>query len=322
MALTAEQAAATVERDQNGNANVPFMTPASSEQPTFKKEMEETKAAVQKQEVAKQSAAATSTHIKFDLRKVIAARLRGEAGADMARAAATEARIKSDEYASIQAAEKAKKIELAMVTKKDKGAEAQVATQAEAETAAEEAAVANAALEEGNVAAQVAVAETKKLVAEEVKKQAAAAAKAQAESTAYIRAWDKPKNWGKTLAARAAYPYLKAMSGAVLRVSEYEDFAKGMLGQAKAAQNQAQTLNLHVQQFVAQGDTLGAATEENKVKLLLGKAKMLETEANKFWNIADETRKTIPEFQNGGRMAAARAAWEFKVSFTPPPEEE
>eukprot|EP00746_Dinoflagellata_sp_MGD_P006141 gnl/MRDRNA2_/MRDRNA2_111962_c0_seq1.p1 gnl/MRDRNA2_/MRDRNA2_111962_c0~~gnl/MRDRNA2_/MRDRNA2_111962_c0_seq1.p1 ORF type:complete len:304 (+),score=93.72 gnl/MRDRNA2_/MRDRNA2_111962_c0_seq1:31-912(+) len=261
-----------------------------------------------------------SAHVRWDIRKVIAQRLRAEAGANMARAAATEQRVHADKYVVTKDKEMALYVQKVLTPVAGKGQEAQVATESEAKTAAEEAALAQTHLTEAQVDSQTVVEETKKLVKAEIMKQAKAAAKQEAEADAYMAAWDKPDNWGKTLAVKAAAPYLTEMVNAITRTSEYDGFSRGLLSQAKSAQSQAQGLILHANQMKAQGDLLGSATEEKKVKLLIGKAKSLEEEANKFWKIADDTRKTIPEWQMGGNMAAARAAWEFKVSFTPAPD--
>lgn len=261
-----------------------------------------------------------SAHVRWDIRKVIAQRLRAEAGADMARAAATEQRIHSDVYVINKDKDMAEYVQKVLTPVEGKGQEAQVATEAEAKTAGEERAIALTHFREAQVDAKTVVEETKKLVKIEIKKQAMAAAKQEAEADAYMQAWDKPDNWGKTLAVRAAAPYLQEMVNAITRVSEYDGFSHGLLSQAQGAQSQAQKLVQHANLLKAQGDLLGSATEEKKIKLLINKAKTLEEEANKFWKVADDTRKTIPEWQMGGNMAAARAAWEFKNFFTPPPD--
>lgn len=261
-----------------------------------------------------------SAHVRWDLRKVIAQRLRAEAGADMARAAATEQRIRADRYATDKDKELAEYAKTALTPVSGKGQEAQVATEAEAKTASDELVIAQTHEREAAVESLKVVPDVKKQIKGAIKEAAWAAAKEEAAADAYMAAWDKPDNWGKTLAVRAATPYLQEMVNAITRVSEYEGFSKGLLAQAKGAQGQAQTLVLHANQYEAQGDHLGAATEEKKIKILINKAQTLEEEANKYWKIADDVRKSIPEWQMGGNMAAARAAWEFKVAFTPPPE--
>jgi hypothetical protein len=267
-----------------------------------------------------QADADNGAHVRWDLRRVIAQRLRAEAGAEMARSAATEQRVHADTYIVEKDKEMARYVQKVLTPEEGKGQEAQVGTRSEADAAAIFTTTANRRLREAQVVSQTVVEETKKIVKAEIMKQAKAAAKQEAEADSYMQAWDKPDNWGKTLAVKAAAPYLTEMVNAITRTSEYDGFSRGLLAQAKSAQNQAQDLILHANQMKAQGDLLGYATEEKKVTLLIGKARSLEEEANKFWKIADETRKTIPEWQQGGNMAAARAAWEFKVSFTPAPD--
>merc|ERR1719160_1548912 len=321
--LTAKEVAQTVNVDGNGNADARIMV--GEQDADAGQGLAEGGGGAPKKAKAAAAAPADdggdqSARVRWDLRKVIAQRLRAEAGADMARAAATEQRVHSDKYSTDKDKELAQYVQKALTPVAGKGQEAQVATESEAKTASEEAALAQTHLLEAEADSQSVVAETKKLVKAEIMKEAKAAAKQEAEADAYMQAWDKPDNWGKTLAVKAAAPYLTEMVNAITRTSEYDGFSKGLLAQAKAAQDQAQGLILHANQMKAQGDLLGSATEEKKVKLLIGKAKSLEDEANKFWKIADDTRKTIPEWQMGGNMAAARAAWEFKVSFTPAPD--
>merc|ERR1719375_195606 len=73
--------------------------------------------------------------------------------------------------------------------------------------------------------------------------------------------------------------YLKQMSKAVWRASEYNSYARGLIGQSKA----------------------------------------LEAKAKKFWGIADAAQKSIEEWQNAGLQAAAYKGWEYHKYFTPPP---
>merc|ERR1719160_1166558 len=321
--LTAKEVAQTVNVDGNGNADARIMV--GEQDADAGQGLAEGGGGAPKKAKAAAAAPADdggdqSARVRWDLRKVIAQRLRAEAGADMARAAATEQRVHSDKYVVTKDTDMALYVQKVLTPVAGKGQEAQVATESEAKTASEEAALAQTHLLEAEADSQSVVAETKKLVKAEIMKEAKAAAKQEAEADAYMQAWDKPDNWGKTLAQKAAAPYLTEMVNAIQRTSEYEGFSKGLLAEAQGAQSQAQGLILHANQMKAVGDLLGSATEEKKVKLLIGKAKNLEEEANKFWKIADDTRKTIPEWQMGGNMAAARAAWEFKVAFTPPPD--
>lgn len=320
--LTAKETAEMTSDDGNGNADASVMAAEATQADTLSIEdaSGQTPAATAKAAAAPEKEdKEDSTHVRWDMRKLIAQRLRAEAGAEMSRAAATEQRIHSDKYTVDTNTKMALYVQKVLTPVAGKGQEAQVASESEAATSSEEAGITDQHLREAQVESQLVVAETKKLVKAEIRKQAMAAAKQEAEADAYMAAWDKPDNWGKTLAVKAAAPYLTEMVNAITRTSEYEGFSKGLLSQAKGAQAQAQSLVLHANQLQAQGDMLGYKTEEKKVQLLIGKAKTLEEEANKFWKIADDTRKTIPEWQMGGNMAAARAAWEFKVSFTPPP---
>ena len=109
------------------------------------------------------------------------------------------------------------------------------------------------------------------------------------------------------------------MVTATQRVSEYESMAKGLMSQAAGKQAEAKSLAEHMAGHVAMGDKVAEAEMKQQIDGLLANAKSLEAEAKKFYGIAEKTRKTIPEFQNAGNMAAARINYEYTHTFTPPP---
>lgn len=134
----------------------------------------------------------------------------------------------------------------------------------------------------------------------------------EANADAQRFAWDRPENWPRVLAVRAANPYLEAMVAAIQRVSEYEAVAKGLFGKAKGEQEKAQKLTTLANVHESEGDNLGASKIRNEIDILLASATGHSAEAEKNVKIAENTRKTIPEFQDGGRAAALYTAFQYK----------
>lgn len=132
------------------------------------------------------------------------------------------------------------------------------------------------------------------------------------KNRAEAKGLDKPDDWVKVVAARAANPYQKAVTEAVQRTAEYKRYADGLMNQAYGAQKQANTLIPHANILEAQGDVIGAVIEKKEVTNLLSKARSLSAEAASYWNTAQSTRETIPKWQMAASQAAAYAAWEYK----------
>lgn len=319
--LPAAEAVKTVDESGNGNSDVNIFAPAINEAQSWGQDGGGVSSASSAEEEAKKAEQAkeVSEHVEYDRRKIMEERFRAEAGADMSRASAAEARTKADAYSAMMNTERAERVQQAMTQTQDTGSQTEVESATHANSAEEAAAAVAAAEAEGKGLAAMVVQQAKTMAVAEIKKQAAAAAKQEAEADAYSWAWDKPKNWGKVLAARSADQYLKEMVAATQRVSEYEGYAKGLLGKAAGMQGKIMKLAPEANQYEAQGEHLGAATIRHEIDGLMGGWKAMEAEANKYWKIADDTRKTIPEWNLAATKAAARANWEFAITFTPPP---
>lgn len=320
--LPALEAAQTVDESGNGNADVNIFAPVIKGKQGWGQDDGGGAAAASSAESDEAKAAKAkevAEHVEYDRRKIISEKYRAEAGADMARAAAAEARAKADAYSAMRNNEKVQRVQAALAITQNTGSQTEVEAATHASSSAEEAATVSADVAEARALAATVVTEAKAMAVAEIKKQAAAAAKQEAEADAYLWAWDKPKNWGKVLGAREADKYLKEMVTATQRVSEYEGYAKGLLGKAKAMQGKIMALSPEANQYEAQGDHMGAAVIRHEIDGLMSGWKGLEAEANKYWRIADDTRKTIPDWNLAASKAAARKNWEFGITFTPPP---
>jgi len=254
---------------------------------------------------------AEKLQIVYDMRKLIAERLRSEAGASVAAAAAAAERVRINKWMAEKKEVLLKKTRARMdrVIGKVEVAAAGVEANSAAADAAETKTKKN--LVEGRSFAANMIEEVRKLtdaaIKEAVEPCAAVAAKARAEA----KGLDKPKDWVKVVAARAANPYQIAVTDAVMRTDEYKRSADGLMDQAYGAQKKANSLIPHVNLLEAQGDVLGATIERKRVTDLLASAQSLQSSAKVNWGIAQKTRNTIPKWQNAAAQAAAYAAWEY-----------
>jgi len=259
----------------------------------------------------KKAAPQEKLKIVYDMRKLIAERLRSEAGAAVASGAAAAERVRINEWTTKQNAELLKKIRTQYGAMAGKVEEGVSAIEADKNTADESEIKTKTNLAEGRIFASAIVKETRKLADDAIKMAVAPCSAMAAKDRAEAKGLDKPEDWVKVVAARAANPYQKAVTDAVQRTSEYKNLADGLIGQAYGAQKQANDLIPHVNVLEAQGDVIGATIERKQVTNLLGRAKALEAQAKGYYNTAVNTRQTIPKWQMAASQAAAYAAWEY-----------
>lgn len=256
-------------------------------------------------------AAVEKIQIVYDMRKLVAERLRSEAGASMAAGAAAAERVRVNQWMAKKNAVLLKKArtKLGAVVGKVEGAVADVAASSAAADEAET--KTKKQLVEGRIFATDMVDEVRKLTDAAIKLAVTPCAEVAAKNRAEAKGLDKPKDWVKVVAARAANPYQKAVTDAVIRTAEYKRYADGLMDQAYGAQKKANSLIPHVNVLEAQGDVLGATIERKQVSDLMASAKSLQSSAQANWDIAKSTRETIPKWQDAAAQSAAYAAWEY-----------
>jgi len=250
-------------------------------------------------------------NIIYDLRKLVSERLRSEAGAAVASASAAAERVRMNQFATKKHAAELDKLRArqdAIGSKVDEGVAIVEEDQSEADKAETKT---KKDLAEGRIFATTMVNKVRSLAEEAIKKAVTPCAEQAARDRARAKGLDKPEDWVKVVAARAANPYQNAVTTAVMRTAEYKNQADGLMGQAYAAQKQANTLVSHVNALEAQGDLIGATIEKKQVSNLLSKARGLESQAKGFWETAQKTRETIPKWQMAASQAAAYASWEY-----------
>lgn len=266
---------------------------------------------VKKQVSAEKGGPQEKLKIVYDMRKLMAERLRAEAGAAVASGAAAAERVRVNRWATKQNADELKKLRVKYAALAGKVEESVADIESNANAADEAESSTKKNLAEGRMFASEIIKETRNLADEMIKTKTAPCAKQAATDRAEAKGLDKPEDWVKVVAARAANPYQKAVTDAVLRTSEYKNLADGLMNQAYGAQKQANELIPHVNMLEAHGDVLGATIEKKQVTNLLSKARALQDEAKGYWNTAQKTRETIPKWQMAAAQAAAYTAWEY-----------
>jgi hypothetical protein len=260
--------------------------------------------------------------VKYDYRKVISQRIRTEAASNIARAAAAEAYTKANREAVDHQAANVAKTRTAIGESDGAAGAAEVEAAGQATDAAVDASDARAALAAGRVAAKAAAKQAQALARREAYEAAKPAAKVEAEADMFRYGWDKPPNWPKVVAQQGAMLYLKPMVAATWRASEYEGYAKGILGKAVAAQGKAKAVMKQANQYRAMGDVFEAKTMEEEVKGLIASSHSLEAQAEAEWKKADRIQQSVSEWQQGAVLAAGQSLWAWKQYFTPPPPSE
>jgi len=256
-------------------------------------------------------AEAPKVQIIYDMRKLIAERLRSEAGANVASAAAAAERVRINEWSTKQDLDKLKKLRTQYAAMGGKVEEKVAGVEAAKNQAEEAEANTKKNLAAGRIFATKMVNEVRSLTDAAIRGAVAPCVEKAANDKAEAKGLDKPKDWVKVVAARAANPYQKDVTDAVMRTSDYKNLADGLMDQAYGAQKQANTLINHVNVLEAQGDLVGATIEKKQVNNLLAKARGLQKQAAGYWNTAQSTRETIPKWQMAAQQAAAYSAWEY-----------
>jgi len=265
-----------------------------------------------------QQSQSVSRHIAWDMRKLVTQRLRSEAGASVAHAAAGMERIRTNQDAVQQNQQLIQKMTQILPTMDSQMDQDVAGSGGNATLAQDSASSTRIADKEAAAAEKTVVIETNKLTLDMVKKKTEKAAEAEAKTFGKLVYWDKPENYDKVVANRAAEPYLQQMVTAIQRVSEYEAYSAGLLSQSRAALRQARAISSQANAMEAQGDKMSATVARHRIQKLLASSRQLEVDGAKYQQLAFDTQKKVAEWQDAGSKAAAFASWQFQQMRTTP----
>jgi len=251
--------------------------------------------------------------VKYDMRQLVAERLRSEAGAMVSAGASSAEQVRLNLFDTKHAAEEAAKVGVSN-NKVASTLEGDVTgVESAKDTAEESERKVRKALKKGHNFAAGMMKDISDLATAAIKKAISPYVDAEAGYRATGKHLDMPDDWVKVVSARAANPYQAAVTTAVQRTDEYKRAADKLHAKAVDAQQQANFLMPHVNMMQAQGDTVGAAVEKRHAEDLVNRAHDLQAEAQGYWNKASQARATIPGWQEAAQKAAAYAAWEYKT---------
>lgn len=288
------------------------------EEPEWKKDIDAKKKQQAEEADDEKKAIVVTRNVNWDMRKLVAERLRAEAGASMSHGAATGERVRLNQHAAEQSAKMLKKVKEAIGPLETSIDESKTKAKQEADKAVESGKRAKMLLKGAKASLPPVLKSVKQITIAAIKAETVQAAADEASAFAARMGWNEPDNYRKILANRASEPYLKTEVTATARVSDYKAYAKGILGQANAVQAQAQGLSAHATAMEAQGDMIGAVAARHEIKLLLQRAKDLEGEAKKYWQIAEDADKAVGKWQNAAYAAANYAIQEYDIGRAPP----
>jgi len=290
------------------------------EKPEWEKEIEKAEVAREEAVVAKERAKQQKFQVTWDMRKLVAERMRAEAGAAMAQGASAGERVRLNDHAVKRNSALMNQVKVA-VEPVESGLSKNLAS---ADTSAANAMESAREVEElfKNARAQVRkmLSDTERLSRQMIKQQTVVAAKEEAQAYAERSAWDKPDNYVRIVSNRAAEPYNLAMATAVQRITDYQGAESRQENAAKAAEANAADLESQAARMEKRGELFASISKRRQAQGLLRKSKEEHDQAKKFKEVVDETRENIYELQSAGVQAGAYAAWNYQQSHSIPPD--
>lgn len=243
--------------------------------------------------------------VVWDMRKLIAERLRAEVGADMAHGAAAGENVRINSHVIDRSGILAARVSEG-VADVSTGMEESVANATADALAAKDAAKYVQIVRQAAKGSMAPSLRNTDVITEQILRQNIQAA-ADDEATAYAQRshWDKPSTWGRVLANKAAEPYVQAMSLASERARQYENYARNILKNAQKIQSAADTAKSKISGEEGRGDISSAVHEGLQAEALEQRAQLMDVEARQYWNMADRSWKSVRGWQKNAYDAAA-----------------
>lgn len=256
------------------------------------------------------------TRISYDMRKLVSHRMRAEGGAAIARGNAAAQRLQVNDFLASRNA---------LHTHRASEAVAPIAQtidvdlrlpETSAVRAAEEARETQKELMEGKFESRRLLHGLKARVVAMLRKDATAAAGAEATAFATLKGLDKPRDWAEVVGFRGSMPYMEAASREMAQVTRHETSAALLLDKARAAQQEAQRLAPRANAMQAAGDTMGSEQQQVIIGSLLGKAAEYEKEAKTEWQKVSELEAGASRWQEDGRVAEEHITAQYRALST------
>jgi len=262
----------------------------------------------------------TQESVTYDLRGVVAQRMRAEAAGALASSAVSASRTRLNRHLADRRATQsklaAKTAELSVPQLESGGA----APQGNATAAQNEAMRAQAAVQQARqLAGPALLADAKSMAIAGIREAAAADAKREADAYAELAGWEKPPGWAAVVGQKAADPYMKLAGVAAQRVADYHATASSSLSGANTAIATAETSVARARALQRAGKAKEAAAEWALAAKALGQSKQLQGEFEQSVSVAFNASDISAQWRGAGERAAAAASWRYMNTYTLPP---
>lgn len=298
----------------------PLPMEALPEKPKWQKEAEEKQVQREEAVVAAERAKQQQFQVTWDMRKLVAERLRAEAGAAMAQGAASGERVRLNDHAVKRNLALMNQVKVAAAPLESGLAKNLASADTNAANAMEAARGVEEVFKSARSQVRTLLSETELLSRQMIQQQTVISAKEEAQAYAERSGWDKPDNYIRIVSNRAAEPYNQAMATAVQRVTDYVAASDRISNAAKATEAEAAGLESQAAKMEKKGELFGSIAKRRQAEGMLRKSKDHYDQVHKFREVVDETRENVYELQKAGVEAGAYAAWTYQQSHSIPPD--
>eukprot|EP00933_Yihiella_yeosuensis_P025438 TRINITY_DN1975_c4_g1_i1.p1 TRINITY_DN1975_c4_g1~~TRINITY_DN1975_c4_g1_i1.p1 ORF type:complete len:473 (-),score=149.14 TRINITY_DN1975_c4_g1_i1:143-1561(-) len=260
-------------------------------------------------------------HVTWDLRPVLAERVRAEAAAATARGIAAGERIKMSDRQIERDALNLNKIGKVIATQYSSIEPEFLLVKANATDAGDYAAEAFKTLQLAKAEATQVAQRTRELAAKLIAEAAKPAAAHEAETYAKRMHWGESADNRQVVAQKVGAVYAAAASTAGARTNEYTVAAEGYLKKERELEVAIKNKDNAIEKMTQDGDRLGANVLRRQVRRM--RQQLEEAKANKEASEATSKKAAglVNQFQVAGQQAADRAAYlyDYLHQATPPP---
>lgn len=264
---------------------------------------------------------AEEKRLTWDMRKVLAGRVRAEAGAATSRSTLSAEMVKLHSHAIERSAKMLKKIKKAVQKEaKDFGPDL-LLSKMNATNAGEAAKETFTTLKKAKAAMKGLRTRTRHAAEKIIKERTVKAAAAEAKSYTERLNLDKPDVYRRQVVGKAAQPYMKAVSTASERSIQYQRASESAAQHARNLRAQVAGEETAAQLLTEQGDKISAAMKSRTADALRLQAGDDEALSKQYAKTAKSAEKTAKAWQNAAFDVTKKVSYLYdqSVATTQPP---
>jgi len=259
-------------------------------------------------------------NLTWDMRKIMAERIRAEAGASVARSTLSGEQVKLHKHAIERTTKLLDKIEKATKeSAKDFGPDL-LLSKNNATAAGESAKETFNILKKAQAKLRTIGPDTRELTKKMIAEAAAEPLKVEAASYVRRMGLDKPAGtYPRALTNRAADSYVTAVSNSVARGDQYDRASEDLAEKARDLEAQMDAAQTDADKLAASGDRIGAAIKKRAARALGYQIQDLEGTSQKYAATADAARETAQKWSTAAYDVTARIAYLHGQAITKTP---